>query len=93
MICCFYQLAQSSLERASQLNPMVKVTASSDKVDDKPDSFFTGFDVICATQCTLPQIVRLNQICRLNGIKFFAGDIFGFFGYMFADLQIHEYSQ
>ncbi|KAF4521901.1 hypothetical protein B566_EDAN008373 [Ephemera danica] len=86
-------IAESSLQRAQQLNPMVEVYSNAGNVDDEPDSFFTSYDVICATQCTLPQIVRLNQICRLNGIKFFASDVFGFFGYMFADLQLHEYSQ
>ena len=31
------------------------------------------------------------QICREAGIKFFSGDIFGFFGYCFMDLIDHEY--
>lgn len=38
--------AQASLERAQNLNPMVKVHADSDRVEDKPDDFFLEFDVV-----------------------------------------------
>ena len=30
-------------------------------------------------------------MCRDAGVKFFAGDIFGFFGYSFMDLVEHEF--
>jgi ubiquitin-like 1-activating enzyme E1 A len=33
----------------------------------------------------------VNKICRESGIKFFSGDIFGFFGYAFIDLIDHEF--
>ena len=37
-------------------------------------------------------MVSVNKLCRDCGdIKFFAGDIFGFFGYCFLDLVKHEY--
>ncbi|XP_041270196.1 SUMO-activating enzyme subunit 1-like [Onychostruthus taczanowskii] len=36
-------------------------------------------------------MVRINQICHKNGIKFFTGDVFGYHGYMFADLGEHEF--
>ena len=36
--------------------------------------------------------VRLNELCRASGIKFFCGDVWGFYGYFFLDLQEHEYS-
>ena len=36
-------------------------------------------------------MVKINKITRDAGIKFFAGDIFGFFGYCFLDLVKHEY--
>lgn len=38
--------AEASLERAQNLNPMVKVHADSDRIEDKPDDFFLQFDVV-----------------------------------------------
>ena len=72
---------------------MVKVTGDPGSVADKPDTFFEDFDVICATECTVEQLTHINQICREKGIKFFCGDVFGMFGYTFADLQIHEFAE
>jgi molybdopterin/thiamine biosynthesis adenylyltransferase len=72
---------------------MVQVTADSEDIAEKPDTFFGQFDVICATECPVKQLIRINQICREKSIKFFCGDVFGMFGYTFADLQIHEYAE
>jgi len=85
--------AEASASRAQQLNPMVQVIADSEDIADKPDTFFGQFDVICATDCPGEQLIRINEICRENNIKFFCGDVFGTFGYTFADLQIHEYAE
>ncbi|NWR81979.1 SAE1 enzyme, partial [Centropus unirufus] len=30
-------------------------------------------------------------ICHRNGVKFFSGDVFGYHGYMFADLGEHDF--
>ncbi|XP_015182981.1 PREDICTED: SUMO-activating enzyme subunit 1 [Polistes dominula] len=83
--------AEVSLQRAQNLNPMVAVEADTANVDDKPDEFFSNFNVICAIQCTITQLKRINKICREHNIKFFAGDVWGSFGYTFADLMEHEY--
>ncbi|XP_046826131.1 SUMO-activating enzyme subunit 1 [Vespa crabro] len=83
--------AEASLQRTQNLNPMVNVEADSTNIDDKPDEYFSNFNVICATQCTITQLKRLNKICRQHKIKFFAGDVWGTFGYTFADLDEHEY--
>ncbi|PSN57757.1 SUMO-activating enzyme subunit 1 [Blattella germanica] len=56
---------------------MVQVTADSSKVADKPDSFFENFSVVCATECPLKELLRINQICRDKNIKFLCGDVFG----------------
>ena len=32
-------------------------------------------------------------ICHRNGVKFFAGDVHGFFGYSFMDLVEHEFAE
>ncbi|KAK7873100.1 hypothetical protein R5R35_006333 [Gryllus longicercus] len=85
--------AEASLERAQELNPMVEITADKEKIDDKPDSFFGNFDVVCATECTTAQFLHLDNVCRENNIKFFCGDVYGFFGYIFLDLQIQEFME
>lgn len=70
---------------------MVTVTADESNLDDKPDEFFHNFDVICASECTVTQIKRLNKIARKQNINFFVGDVWGMFGYTFADLGTHAF--
>ncbi|KAK3094094.1 hypothetical protein FSP39_024077 [Pinctada imbricata] len=85
--------AECSQARTQLLNPMVEVTADSDNVEDKPDDFFTQFDVVCVTCCKASTQVRINNVCSANKIKFFSGDVFGYYGYMFTDLGEHEYAE
>ncbi|WAR19881.1 SAE1-like protein, partial [Mya arenaria] len=68
------QRAEMAQSRTQQLNPMVEVMADNENATDKPDSFFTDFDVVCALCCKPEQQVRINQICAENDIKFFCGD-------------------
>ncbi|CAG7824020.1 unnamed protein product [Allacma fusca] len=83
--------AEASVVNARKLNPMVKVDADSSNPDDKPEKFFEDFSVIVATNCTKKQILSLNRIARINNIKFFAADVFGFTSFMFSDLGEHQY--
>ncbi|XP_053329216.1 SUMO-activating enzyme subunit 1 [Spea bombifrons] len=83
--------AEASLERAQNLNPMVDVKVDAENIEEKPADFFTQFDAVCLTCCSRDLLVKVNQICRKHGIKFFAGDVFGYHGYMFADLGEHEF--
>lgn len=76
---------------AQQLNPMVNVSAITDDPSQKDDAFFSQYDVICATCCPPSLLCRLDRLCFAKGIKFFAGDVFGFYGFSFADLGTHEY--
>lgn len=84
-------IAEASQERAQILNPMVEVTADSSNIADKTSDFFTQFDVVCVMRCRQQELIRINEICHQNKTLFFAGDVFGMFGYMFADLQKHQY--
>jgi len=84
--------AEASLERAQRLNPMVNITVDKESVDNKPDEFFAQFNVVVATDCNLAQLLRINKICHNAKVKFFCADVFGFYGYSFADLQTHEYA-
>ncbi|CAH1790823.1 unnamed protein product [Owenia fusiformis] len=85
--------AESSLTRTQLLNPMVEMTADKESVDDKSDEFFKNFDVICATCCSQEQLLRVNEISFANNIKFFAGDVYGYYGYMFSDLNDHKFAE
>lgn len=83
--------ALASVQKAQELNPNVKVTADTEDIEKKPDDFFKQFDIVCLTCCTKETLVRVNQICHEHSIRFFAGDVFGFYGFMFADLNEHQY--
>ncbi|XP_044285672.1 SUMO-activating enzyme subunit 1 isoform X2 [Varanus komodoensis] len=83
--------AEASLARAQDLNPMVDVKADPEDVAQKPEEFFTRFDVVCLTCCSQEVLVKVDQICHKNHIKFFMGDVFGYRGCMFADLGKHEF--
>ena len=74
------------------LNPNVSVFADTEPVEDKNDAFFTQFSAVCITCCSLPTLLHINTLCRANGIKFFCGDVWGFYGYFFSDLGEHEYA-
>lgn len=85
--------AEASLQKAQNLNPMVTVDADTADVNDKPDEYFAKFNVVCASQCSITQLKRINEACRKHNVKFFAGDVWGTLGYTFADLITHEYAE
>ena len=83
--------AQASLERLKQRNPMVEMAADEENLEAKEKKFFENFDVVIVTNYPKDVILKVNNFCRELNIKFFAGDIFGFFGYSFMDLVKHDY--
>lgn len=83
--------AQASFNRAQNLNPMVEVKIDSEKLSEKPDIFFIDFDVVVIIEGSLKELIRIDNACRLAGVKFFSGDVWGMFGYSFADLQEHNF--
>lgn len=85
--------AEASLTRARALNPMVEITSETKSVDNLPDKFFQEFDIVCATGLKQEQLERINNACRDSNKKFLCGDVWGMYGYMFADLVDHEYSE
>uniref|UniRef100_T1JJP0 SUMO-activating enzyme subunit 1 n=1 Tax=Strigamia maritima TaxID=126957 RepID=T1JJP0_STRMM len=82
--------AESSVAQAQQLNPMVDVKADSESLSQKADGFLLNFDVVIMTNSRKEEMIRVDSFCRKNNLKFFAGDVFGFFGYSFEDL--HNYT-
>lgn len=85
--------AEASLSRAQQLNPMVELKADTDELPKKTDDFFKGFDVVCVIGANTEQLLRIDGVCREAGIKFFAADLWGMFGFSFADLQEHNFAE
>uniref|UniRef100_A0A1A9X445 SUMO-activating enzyme subunit 1 n=1 Tax=Glossina brevipalpis TaxID=37001 RepID=A0A1A9X445_9MUSC len=83
--------AEASIERARALNPMVKISADKESLAEKKAEYFTDFDVVVIIGALDSELLRINQICREKGIKFFSADVWGTFGYCFADLQDHSY--
>jgi len=83
--------AEASLQRLQNLNPMVEVSADPGSSKDKDAEFFKQFDIVVATNCSKDELIRINSICRAEKVLFYAGDVFGFFGFSFMDLISHEY--
>ncbi|XP_071452426.1 SUMO-activating enzyme subunit 1 [Hetaerina americana] len=95
--------AESSVTRLRRLNPMVEIKVASPEVGDaesdpsyRPDNFYSEFQVVIATGLGMTSLKRLNSVCRRastekNKICFFAGDVFGFHGFLFSDLQEHTH--
>ncbi|XP_069500638.1 SUMO-activating enzyme subunit 1 [Ambystoma mexicanum] len=83
--------ADASLERAQNLNPMVDVKVDKENIEIKEEGFFTQFDAVCLTCCPRDVMVKIDQICCKHNIKFFSGDVFGYHGFMFANLGEHEF--
>ena len=84
--------AEASLERVRQLNPGVEIKVDQSHLDTKDAKFFIdNFDLVVITNFPKNTVIKINEMCRDGGIKFFAGDIFGFFGYCFMDLVEHEF--
>lgn len=83
--------AEASLIRAQALNPMVEIVIDKEDVSKKSDEFFIRFDVVVVIGASTSTLVRIDNACRLKGVKFFSGDVWGMHGYTFADLQEHEF--
>nr|XP_002121043.1 SUMO-activating enzyme subunit 1 [Ciona intestinalis] len=84
-------IAEASKVRTQELNPNVEVYVDTESLDSKTADYFAKFDIVCVTRCTLQQRLDINNMCRKKNVKFFSGDVFGFYGYCFLDLGEHEY--
>ncbi|EDW84987.1 uncharacterized protein Dwil_GK12842 [Drosophila willistoni] len=83
--------AQASLERARDLNPMVDISADTEPLKNKTSEFFGQFDVVVVNGQSNEELLRIDTICREKGVKFYASDVWGTFGFFFAGLQTHRY--
>ncbi|KAF8940471.1 hypothetical protein EDD21DRAFT_333904 [Dissophora ornata] len=85
--------AEAAAEKARHLNPRVKVIVDQDDIAQKPDSFFTKFNVVCLTGCSPDQMIRIDNACRETKTGLYAAGVHGFFGYIFCDLTRHDYRE
>ncbi|KAF9198254.1 SUMO-activating enzyme subunit 1 [Haplosporangium sp. Z 27] len=85
--------AEAAAEKARLLNPRVKVVVDKDDIAQKPDSFFSEFNIVCLTGCNPEQMIRIDNVCREGKTGLYTAGIHGFFGYIFCDLTRHEYRE
>ncbi|EDW68342.2 SUMO-activating enzyme subunit 1 [Drosophila virilis] len=83
--------AEASLTRARALNPMVDISADTQPLKEKTAEFFGQFDVVVINGASNEELLRIDTICRDLGVKFFATDVWGMFGFHYAGLQKHSY--
>ena len=57
----------------------------------RPPEYFAPFDMIIATDLDIQTLSMINAACRLANRPFYATGCHGFYGYIFADLIIHDY--
>eukprot|EP00743_Colponemidia_sp_Colp-15_P005056 GILK01005444.1.p1 GENE.GILK01005444.1~~GILK01005444.1.p1 ORF type:complete len:320 (-),score=53.72 GILK01005444.1:236-1195(-) len=83
--------ATASVTAVRALNPLVEVNTIEEDVTQRDAAFFKQFTVICATDLLLEQQMALNNKCRDAQVPFMCGNVFGYYGFMFADLLTHSY--
>jgi ubiquitin-like 1-activating enzyme E1 A len=83
--------AQAALPQILKLNPRVALFADPNPVASKYPEYFSTFDITIATNLSIEILTNVNAACRINGRKFYAADTHGMYGYVFADLILHEF--
>ncbi|XP_071157467.1 ubiquitin-like modifier-activating enzyme 1 isoform X5 [Mytilus edulis] len=74
--------AAASLDRLSELNSYVPISAS---IDPLSESFLKSFQVVVLTNSQLDEQIKLGEYCHANGIKLIVADTKGLFGEVFCD--------
>lgn len=87
------QRAEAALNRAQELNPMVKLEAKADDFATLSVDTLKSFDVVCFTAegRSRAELEALNAKCRSAGSKLVIAETFGSFGFSFADLLEHDF--
>ncbi|KAH8417873.1 hypothetical protein KR222_007512 [Zaprionus bogoriensis] len=83
--------AEASLTRSRALNPMVDISADTQPLKEKTAEYFAKFDVVVIIGESNEELLRIDNICREHGVRFFAADVWGMFGFHYASLQKHSY--
>jgi ubiquitin-like 1-activating enzyme E1 A len=83
--------AYAALPQIQKLNPRVSLTADQNPISIKPPEFFAAFDITIATCLDIDTLSMINASCRISSRKFYAADTHGIYGYVFADLIMHDF--
>ena len=83
--------AEAALPEIQKLNPRVEIYTDANPAVTKDPEYFQNFDITIATGLILDVVGNINMACRMYGRKFYAGDTYGMYGYVFADLTIHNF--
>lgn len=85
--------AQAAQPEIQKLNPRVSLFVDPDVIFTKMPEYFSSFDITIATGLPMHAITSINSSCRNFNRKFYAADTQGMYGYIFADLVIHQFIQ
>ncbi|KAL6243134.1 E1 ubiquitin-activating protein aos1 [Rhinocladiella similis] len=83
--------AEAALPELQRLNPRVQLYLDPNPVVLKDPVYFQSFDVVIATDLMTDVITLVNMSCRQFNRKFYAAATHGMYGYMFADLGVHQF--
>ncbi|KAG2197738.1 hypothetical protein INT47_010674 [Mucor saturninus] len=85
--------AKASAPFIENLNPRVKVFVDQENINEKTDDYFESFTVVCLVHSNYNIMSRVDKVRRNVNKPFYAGDVFGWYGYIFCDLAEHTYVQ
>ena len=83
--------AVAATPRLQELNPRVSVIADTSNILEKPQEFYSLFDMVIACDLDFNTMALINTACRVAIRPFYAAGMHGFYGFIFADLIEHEY--
>ena len=83
--------AEAALPQLRKLNPRVALFADPGAAADKFEEYYSTFDITIATNLNIDILSSINAVCRIQGRKFYAADTHGMYGYVFADLILHDF--
>jgi ubiquitin-like 1-activating enzyme E1 A len=85
--------AQAAQPEIQKLNPRVNLFVDPDVVFNKMNEYFMSFDITIVTGLPPVAVASINSSCRNFNRKFYAADTYGMYGYIFADLGLHQFTQ
>jgi ubiquitin-like 1-activating enzyme E1 A len=85
--------AQAAQPEIQKLNPRVNLFIDPDVVFNKMSEYFMSFDITIVTGLPPVAVASINSSCRNFNRKFYAADTYGMYGYIFADLGLHSFTQ
>lgn len=83
--------ANAAAPQIRKLNPRVNVIVDQGHIKAKEPHFFLAYDLVIATDLHPDTLNLINTATRINHKPFYAAGVHGFYGYIFSDLEEHDY--